>query len=345
MTPEQEILDQAIEALQRETDARVIKELFQNAQRDNGIDAELCIHLPGRDNKKFRVEVKRTLTEATVTRLARDLAGNLQNHIFVTNYVPRKMAKTMKDLGVQFMDTAGNIFLNQPPALIYIHGYPRTDDIVNMQLRYKEGIFGTAGLKVIFALLCKRNLWNANYREIKTAADVALGTVANTMKELTQKGYLIERTNKQKKLIRRKELLDNWVNAYIEKLRPKIIIGKFKSVKSDFWQHTNLTGLQALWGGEISAYMLTRYLKPEITSIYTDKPAKKLIADLKLRRDAYGDVELCNRFWNFDTVEKKQNIVPPLLIYADLIATGDARNIETAKLIYDEYLEKDLIKD
>ena len=284
-----------------------------------------------------------TLTEVTATRLTREHAVNLHNHIFVTNYVHRKMAKTLKDLGIQFIDTVGNIYLNNPPALIFIHGYPRED--FTYGLTYKEGMFGRAGLKVIFALLCKRELWNANYREIKTAADVALATVANILRELKQKGFLIEQKNKQKKLIRRNELLDNWVNAYIDKLRPKNIIGKFKSVKSDFWQHTNFTGLQALWGGEISAYLLTRYLKPEITSIYTDKPANTLISELKLRRDAYGDVELCNRFWNFDTVEKKQNIVPPLLIYADLIATGNARNIETAKLIYNEYLEKDLIKD
>lgn len=343
MTPEHEIFEKAIEALQRETNVAIDKKFFEHVKGNNRPDAELWIQLPEGEKKKFLVEIKRTLTEVTATRLVRDYANNLQNHIFVTNYVHRKMARTLKDLGIQFIDTAGNIFINTPPALIFIHGYPRKD--FNYGLIYEEGMFGPAGLKVIFALLCKRDLWNANYREIRTAADVAVGTVANIMRELKGKSFLIEQKNKHKKLIRRKELLDNWVNAYIEKLRPKNIIGKFKSVKPDFWQHTNLSGLPALWGGEISAYMLTRYLKPEITSIYTDKPVNQLIIDLKLRRDAYGDVELFNRFWNFDTVENKQNIVPPLLIYADLIATGNVRNIETAKLIYNEHLEKDLIKD
>jgi hypothetical protein len=340
MTPEQEILEKAIEALQRETNARVDTKFFEPAKGNNRPDAELWIELPGGENKKFLVEIKRTLTEVTATRLARDYADNLPNHIIVTNYVHRKMAKMLKDLGVQFIDTAGNIYLTQPPTIVFIHGYPRTDEIVNMNIRYREEMFGPAGLRVIFGLLCKNELWNANYREIRTAADVALGTVANILRELTQKGYIIEQKNKQKKLIRRKELLDKWTNAYIEKLRPKTILGRYKFNRPDFWQQADLTRLDALWGGETAAYMMTRYLKPETTTIYADRPFNDLILDLKLRRDNNGDVEIRERFWNFDTVEENQIIVPPILIYADLIATGDARNIETAKLIYDDYLEK-----
>jgi hypothetical protein len=338
MTPEHEILEKAIEAFQRETNARVDNKFFEPAKGNNKPDAELWIELPGGENKKFLVEIKRTLTEVTATRLARDYADNLPNHIIVTNYVHRKMAKMLKDLGVQFIDTAGNIFLNNLPALIFIHGYPRED--ITYGITYEEGMFGPAGLKVIFALLCKRNLWNANYREIRTAADVALGTVANIMKELTQRGYLIERTNKQKKLIRRKELLDKWTDAYVEKLRLKIILGRYKFTRPDYWQQADLTRLDAMWGGETAAYMMTRYLKPEITTIYADRPFKDLILDLKLRRDNDGNVEILERFWNFDTVEENQKIVPPILIYADLIAIGDTRNIETAQLIYDDYLKK-----
>jgi len=31
-------------------------------------------------------------------------------------------------------------------------------------------------------------------------------------------------------------------------------------------------------------------------------------------------------------------VVPPLLIYTDLIAVGDPRTIEAAELLYDDYL-------
>jgi hypothetical protein len=340
MTPEQEILENAIDAFRGETNALVETRIVESTRDIKKPDAELWIQLAKGKKQKFLVEVKRNITEVTAIRLARDYAGVLKNHIFVTNYVHKKMAKTLKDLGVQFIDTAGNIYLNQPPTFIFIHGYPRTHNKVTVRLRFKEEMFGPAGLRVMFALICKRDLWNANYREIRIAADVALGTVANIMKELTQNGYIVERINKQKKLIRRKELFDKWTAAYIEKLRQKNILGRYKFTRPDFWQHADLTRLNALWGGETAAYMMTGYLKPEITTIYTDKPLNDLVLDLKLRRDNDGDVEIRKRFWNFDTGEDNKNIAPPMLIYADLIATGDARNIETARFIYDEYLEK-----
>jgi hypothetical protein len=35
---------------------------------------------------------------------------------------------------------------------------------------------------------------------------------------------------------------------------------------------------------------------------------------------------------------KYEDLVHPILIYADLLATGNERNIETAKIIYDKHI-------
>lgn len=134
-------------------------------------------------------------------------------------------------------------------------------------------------------------------------------------------------------------------NAYAAKMRQKRIIGRYRAPKPDFWQQADLTRFDALWGGETAAYYLTRYLKPEIITIYTHRPINDLILDLKLRKDDNGDVEIRDKFWTFDTVETNQKLVPPLLVYADLIATEDTRNIQTAKMIYGDYLERYLRED
>jgi hypothetical protein len=44
-------------------------------------------------------------------------------------------------------------------------------------------------------------------------------------------------------------------------------------------------------------------------------------------------------FWNLSANEKYPDIVPPILAYADLMATEDGRNLETARLIYEQFLE------
>jgi hypothetical protein len=60
----------------------------------------------------------------------------------------------------------------------------------------------------------------------------------------------------------------------------------------------------------------------------------------KLRKDPNGDIEILNTFWNVDNEFNRKEIVNPILVYADLMATNDPRNIETAKIIYEQELAK-----
>ena len=62
--------------------------------------------------------------------------------------------------------------------------------------------------------------------------------------------------------------------------------------------------------------------------------------DFKLRRNEEGKVELRERFWRFENEGADKDIVPPVLVYADLLASAGTRSVETAKMIYNEYLQK-----
>jgi hypothetical protein len=163
------------------------------------------------------------------------------------------------------------------------------------------------------------------------------------MKEIKNQGYLLDKNSRR--LIRKKELLDKWIAGYAEKLRPKKLIGRFTSMKPDFWQNAEIDQFDAQWGGEVAAYRLTRYLKPEILTIYTKKPVHDITVGLKLRQDNNGNIELRERFWNFQNPELDKTMVPPLLVYADLLGSGDSRNIETAGVIYHDYLERILSEE
>jgi hypothetical protein len=96
---------------------------------------------------------------------------------------------------------------------------------------------------------------------------------------------------------------------------------------------------QAQWGGEVAAEKLTDYLKPQTITLYVDKdnPAAVIIPN-RLKKDPEGDVELVGRFWQTDVVAPHGDTVHPILVYADLMATGNQRNIETARIIYDEHI-------
>lgn len=44
---------------------------------------------------------------------------------------------------------------------------------------------------------------------------------------------------------------------------------------------------------------------------------------------------MLDKFW---TQEETDETAPPLVIYADPVATADGRNLETAQIIYERYL-------
>ena len=52
-------------------------------------------------------------------------------------------------------------------------------------------------------------------------------------------------------------------------------------------------------------------------------------------------VEVLAQFWhNHEFITRNPTLAHPLITYADLIATADIRNIETAKIIRDNQIEK-----
>ena len=93
-------------------------------------------------------------------------------------------------------------------------------------------------------------------------------------------------------------------------------------------------------GGEYGAELLTRYLKAERFTIYVPGvPPPELMIKARMRLATDGNTEVLQAFWHPELVEKPTTIAPPLLVYADLMATVDPRNLEAAKEVYDRFLE------
>ncbi|HCE09632.1 MAG TPA: hypothetical protein DEQ40_13730, partial [Oxalobacteraceae bacterium] len=127
-------------------------------------------------------------------------------------------------------------------------------------------------------------------------------------------------------------------------LRPRTLLGRYYVPTLEGWKDWPLAEHGALWGGEPAAAMLTDYLRPGVLTIYAEKLPGLLAARQKFMKEpAPGHaavVEVRRRFWNFPGDPEHDKLVPPLLVYADLLATGDARCIETAKMIYETYVAR-----
>jgi hypothetical protein len=336
-----EILDDALEAFRKETQLNPEKGHLETRIEGKSIDAIIKIETHTRIIEYF-AEIKSNLNNAHIAKISLQQQSNPGKWLIITQYISTQLAKKMKELNIQFIDTAGNAYLNEFPLFIFIHGNRAINKLIP---NAEEGMLGVAELKVIFALLYKKNLESASYREIANTAKVALGTVSGMFKDLTRQGYILDFGTRMRRFQKKKELFDRWTIAYAEKLRPKTLIGRYTTDKNSFWENTNLTPHHAYWGGEVAANKLTHYLKPDIITIYASRPVNDLVLELRLCREKEGKVEIRERFWKSDTEQTESDIVPPLLVYADLIATADKRNVETAKMIYEEFIDRHLRKD
>jgi len=290
----------------------------------------------------FALEVKLGITKAAIGVIAQELFRCQGKPLLVTRYVNPRIAEVLKEMDIPFIDAAGNAYVNRPPLYIYIKGNKLTDE---MRPEPIQRAFKPAGLQVLYVLLCNPGIEDKPLREIAKAADVALGTVNRVMKDLERMGHLITMDRRGRKLVRKDNLLERWVTAYPEQLRPKLFRGRFRAINYDWWKDSNIKDFGAYWGGEIAAAFLTKYLRPEIFTIYTKEPIGKLVLKNKLKKDPDGNVEILNLFWNFNVNTANIDLVHPVLIYADLMATGDQRNIETAGQIYDTEIIRFIGKD
>ena len=127
--------------------------------------------------------------------------------------------------------------------------------------------------------------------------EVALGTVNGAIAELIQKGFILDRGKKGKQLLKKKTLLDRWITAYPDYLKPKLLLGRFRG-EGDWWKGVHLEPAVAQWGGEVAAAKLTRYLKPGTVTLYADENhLTELVVANRLKKDPNGNVEIFERFW------------------------------------------------
>ena len=343
---ENTLLQQAIEKFADTTGVKIeIAEYEYPIGPGRMVDALVRIHT-GVAPPTYAVEVKRRLNMALLGQAAEQLKAAPHKGMLVADYVNPNMAERLKKMEIAFIDLAGNAYLNQPPVFVFIKGNKQPGPQVWGKELVPTRAFQATGLKVLFGFLNDPDLLNKNYRDIAEITDVALGTVGRVLTDLREHGYLIEKGKKERRLVRKRELVDQWVAAYPEKLRPKLKLGRYRAENPYWWQKTDIKKYNALWGGEIAAAELTKYLKPQMATMYTLKMEPRLLLENHLKKDPHGNVELLKQFWWPKMTEKKLNwnheydLVPPLLVYADLIATAEGRNIETANLIYDEHLNR-----
>ncbi|UIF88048.1 type IV toxin-antitoxin system AbiEi family antitoxin [Cupriavidus sp. UYPR2.512] len=318
---------------------------FQRANADDATATDGHIVLT-RHNvcRRYEVEWKSSIRSATALTLARAKSAGRGPRLLVTQYLTPYLANQCKEIGLQFIDTAGNAHIDADDLYIFVSG--QRPDEASTPVRMHGGGNPTAQ-RMIFALLCRPSLLQASYREIAQASGIALGSVGSVFNELAERGWLVEAaTAARRRLTAPDRLLDEWVANYPTILRPRLHARRFAAPHPDWWQDTSLAELKNVyWGGEVAAEKMTAYLRPETQTLYVvpghmAQSVKQLVQTHRLRPHTNGPIEILDAFWEPQSSNtKRSELAPAVLVYADLMASLSSRNLEVAAKIRKEELQ------
>ena len=336
ITPKLDLIERALAAARTHG---LTAHVTANEPRQNAIpQADAVIELGhGAAPTRFLVEAKRMVTPATIGPITHHVARLGDEALLITHHVTPPLAEQLKRERIAFLDTAGNAFIDRPPLFVWVKGQkPQAAQVPAATGR----AFQPTGLQVLFALLSNPEVVNRPYREIARMAGTAHGTVGWVMADLQQLGFVRDVAGKRgtRRLYNPERLLPQWVEAYARMLRPRTLIKRYYVPRADTWREWNLDQHGGMWGGEPAAALMTEYLRPGELTIYAEKLPGLLAAQRQFKQTPEPGhtaiIEVRRRFWDFPSGRNDPHVVPPLLVYADLLATGDSRCLEAAQMLY-----------
>jgi len=327
----------------------VLEPMAHAKQADALVD--LCIE---GEQQRYVVEYKNNVDRYVLLGQLKTLIQEFEYPgLLLTPYITPAIANRCRDLEIAFLDGVGNAYIKTGKRYILITGNrpevrqanagPHLVPAAPVQMRRQPGAATPTALRVIFALLCKPELINAPYREIKEAADVALGAIGWVFFNLNERGLVVGKQG-TRRFVDKTRLFEEWVVNYPLRLRPKLNATRFRAPAPEWWRKANLGERGGYWGGEVGADRLTGYLTPATQTIYVRPDRRRemigrLVAKHRLHPDDRGNIEFLDAFWHFDVYQPHHDVAPPMLVYADLVATADPRNVETAKMIRERFID------
>lgn len=330
---EYKIIDIALENLQK--NAGITGDWEEYGQKE--LDGQIKLVIENQP-LKFNAEIKQELRNHQLPRII-DQAQRIGPLMVVANRIFPKIKEELRHNHIAYLEANGNIYLKQGGIMLWLDGQKPVQTITEKGNR----AFTKTGLKVLYHFLLDEQLVQLRYREIANITDVALGNLNYIMNGLKKLNFLIEVRDQTFRLNNKKELLQKWMVAYEERLKPALLLGTFRFLKEeDFlnWKNLGIDTAKTKWGGEPAGDLYTNYLRPQTLTLYTIENRNELIKNYRLIPYEKGNIKVYKKFWHLD--DGPAQTVPPLLIYADLMNTNDRRCIETAQKIYDGFLQNKL---
>ena len=178
---------------------------------------------------------------------------------------------------------------------------------------------------MVFALLADPDLADSPVRALAAAAKASVGTVHNTLAQLTDAGHLLDG-----RLHHTGRLLDAWAEAY-RRLTVRPLTPRALYASDGHWpDKLRLEPNGVLLGGIAAAAVLDNQLRTTDGIVYAPTLGSAVTLLRLTTAPTPFRVDVRERFWGDDLPSPQPGLVPSVLIYGDLLRDGDARSLDIA---------------
>lgn len=325
-----------------------VSDLNFSAERrasDPGIDGILKVRTP-KGVYTFIIEQKRSyLDRGALNALVAQAKLRTKAHrdplLLLARYVPRPSAERLIESGVNFLDQAGNMHL------VLGRNYERTIIGNKENAAPREGQRVSPGIaQLLFTFATKEQAGNWSVRQLAEASGLSKSNVAKVRQQLVDRGVLRE-SDHSFEIRDKSRLQEELLRGYELALRPKLLIGRFRSADGDL--DDILTGVRAAFAelsirwsvtGGPAAHTLQKFYRGLELPLFVDSFPDQLRRRLRIIPDKSGPLIFLR---SFGTVSFWRETGPlplahPWLIYSELMYSSDPRAHEAAEEIKREFL-------
>lgn len=330
------LTDNLVEAAQERLREFDIALEMERSKPTDGIAAGDATVFLSRGNAKARY-VAVVKSSMTLTALAREALTHPYPPLIISNHISRRSAAALRAAGIQFIDALGNASIEFGNVLVEVQGrtassnrqQPSGDSVTRPSK--SANLFSPRRAQVILALLTWQELRDATIRDIAAAAGVSTGQAHDALDQLEQAEFFLP---SPRRLVRVNELLNYWTAAYPAGLGSKLQMAKYYGDPvtpirpPDAAPPIYLSG-ECAKGTDIA--------RPATLTLYIDvmHPLLPIVNRWTASPDRQPNVFIRRKFWSEPDADEerpssKTRNAPWPLVYADLMATGDARLREVA---------------
>ncbi len=230
----------------------------------------------------------------------------------------------LRNAGIHHIDGAGNAWLRLPGVVVDIRGRPSPRP-ASPRGSSQAHLFSPSRASVVCALSSWPELVEAPVRTIAASARVSVGLAQDTLKMLEAAGHLT--TWPTRGLERIPQLIDRWAAAF------PAALGSPARTRG---YHAESLDVEAADAGvvRLSGEATAPGIRGLSAVVYTDESSIRLAMRNRWRTDREPNIFVRSLFWREPDeadASSLMGVAPPLVVYADLLASGEGRQRETAR--------------